>query len=143
MTDTHEVDLTSRDSFRFWTQETFRFADLDALNHLNNIASAIYCETARADFFVRALGHDFSADVNWVLANINLTYLAPVHYPNAISIGTRVKRVGNSSVTLQQGLFCDSGCFATSETVLVYADLKNGKSVALPDTFRDVFLSHQ
>jgi len=134
-----EIDLRQREIFKFWTKEIFRFADLDALNHLNNIASAVYCETARADFFVKILGHDFSANINWMLANINLTYLAPVDYPNDISIGTRIKRIGNSSLIIQQGLFIDDLCFSTAETVLVHANLKTGKSVPFTSEMKSVF----
>ncbi|WP_417821201.1 acyl-CoA thioesterase [Terasakiella sp.] len=137
-----QVNLTDRANFKFWTPEIFRFADMDALNHLNNIASAVYCETARADFFVKNLGHDFSAKVNWVLANINVSYLAPVHYPNEIEIGTRVKRIGNSSVTLQQGLFCQQGCFSTAETILVFANLETGKSTPLSDDVKEIFAKY-
>lgn len=134
-----DLDLTQKDSFAFWTREIFRFADMDALQHLNNIASAVYCETARADFFQQKLGHDFSARINWMLANINITYLAPVSYPNEIMIGTSIKKIGQSSLTLQQGLFCEEGCFATAETVLVRADLETGKSVAFDETLLNIF----
>jgi len=138
----NEIDLTERDNFKFWTEEIFRFADLDALNHLNNIASAVYCETARADFFVKILNHDFSANVNWMLANINLTYLAPVDYPNDISIGTRIKRIGNSSLIIEQGLFTKDICFSTSETVLVHANLTTGKSVPFTQEMKDTFQAY-
>jgi len=134
-----DFDLTKRENFTFWTNEIFRFADLDALNHLNNIASAVYCETARADFFVKKLGHDFSANINWMLANINLTYLAPVDYPNDISIGTRIKRIGNSSLIIQQGLFAGDTCFSTAETVLVHANLETGKSVPFTPEMKTIF----
>ena len=126
-----EIDLTNRDNFKFWTEDQVRFADLDALNHLNNIVSAVYCEAGRAELFVKEFGHDFSANINWMLANINLTYRAPVDYPNDVQIGTRVKKIGNSSIVLQQGLFTKDGCFSTAETVLVHANLETGKISAV------------
>ncbi|NVJ92238.1 MAG: acyl-CoA thioesterase [Methylocystaceae bacterium] len=131
------IDLTQRDIFKFWTHDTFRFADLDALNHLNNISSAIYCETGRADFFVRVLNHDFSSKVNWVIANLNITYRLPVDYPNDILIGTKIGKIGNSSVIIHQGLFTKDVCFSTAETVLVKADLKTGKSVPFSDDMKE------
>ncbi len=134
-----DIDLTKHSSFKFWTKEIFRFADLDALNHLNNIASAVYCETARVEFFTQKLGHDFSGNINWVLANINLNYLSPVNYPNNISIGTRIKHIGNSSLIMEQGLFADDHCFSTAETTLVYVDLKAGKSTSFTQDMRDCF----
>ncbi|NVK18338.1 MAG: acyl-CoA thioesterase [Methylocystaceae bacterium] len=129
-------DLTQRETFNFWTEETFRFADLDALNHLNNIASAVYCETARADFFVRVLDHDFRSKINWVIANLNITYRLPVDYPNDISIGTKIGRIGNSSIVIHQGLFAKDVCFSTAETVLVKADLDTGKSVPFDEEMK-------
>lgn len=136
---TNDVDLTAKASFPFWTEDTIRFADLDPLNHLNNIASAVYCEAGRADLFVREFNHDFSDKINWVLANINISYLSPVDYPNAVSIGTRVKRIGNSSLTLSQGLFTGEKCFSTAETILVWADLEKGSSVRLSDVMKRKF----
>jgi len=131
--------ITQRESYSFWTEDTVRFADLDPLNHLNNIATAIYCEAGRADLFVRELNHDFSDDINWVLANINISYLSPIHYPNDISIGTRVKKIGKSSLTLEQGLFSKDGCFSTAETILVWADLKKGSGLAISDEMKEIF----
>lgn len=133
-----EIDLTDRANFKYWTKDTFRFADLDALNHLNNIATAVYCESGRADFFVKTLGHDFGAKLNWMLANINITYLRPVDYPNDINIGTRVKKIGNSSIVLQQGFFTDDYCFSTADSVLVYASLETNKSVPLTDEMKAI-----
>lgn len=133
---TEDIDLTDRANFKYWTNDTFRFADLDALNHLNNIASAVYCESGRADFFVKTLGHNFGAKLNWMLANINITYLSPVDYPNEIQIATRVKKIGNSSLVLQQGLFTEKGCFSTAESVLVFASLETNKSVPLSDEMK-------
>ncbi|WP_417789708.1 acyl-CoA thioesterase [Terasakiella pusilla] len=133
-----EIDLTDRASFKYWTKDTFRFADLDALNHLNNIATAVYCESGRADFFVQTLGHNFGAKLNWMLANINITYLRPVDYPNDINIGTRIKKIGNSSIVLQQGFFTETDCFSTADSVLVYASLETNKSVPLTDEMKAI-----
>jgi acyl-CoA thioester hydrolase len=135
-----EINLKDRASYKFWTEETFRFADMDALNHLNNIASAVYCESARAHFFNEIIDHDFSANINWMVANINISYLAPVDYPNRISIGTRIKRIGNSSLVLEQGLFTQDICFTTAETILVYANLTTGRSVPFEEEMKQVFL---
>ena len=40
MTDT-AIDLTSRETFPFWTREIIRFADLDRYGHVNNVAFAV------------------------------------------------------------------------------------------------------
>lgn len=134
-----DIELTKKESFNFWTKEIFRFADMDALRHLNNIASAVYCETARAHLLSEKFGHDFAAQINWLTVNVNITYLKPVDYPNDIDIGTRVKRIGNSSIVLQQGLFDSEGCFSTGETVLVNANLTTGKAVPLTTEMKTIF----
>jgi acyl-CoA thioester hydrolase len=44
-----------------------------------------------------------------------------------------VERVGRTSCTIGQGLFKDGSCFATSEEVLVWADLASGRASAFPE----------
>ena len=41
MKESETVDLTRRESYRFWSEVTTRFADIDELGHLNNLAAAV------------------------------------------------------------------------------------------------------
>ncbi|MEH6472275.1 MAG: thioesterase family protein [Halopseudomonas sp.] len=137
MNDVAESDVRQQQSYQYWTDEIVRFADLDRLNHINNVAFATYCESGRVDF-LEALwpGCTAGSGIGWVIAEFRLKYLAAGYYPNKVRIGSRVQRVGNSSVVLEQGLFIEGGCIATAESVLVWADTQNEKSLPMDDALK-------
>lgn len=137
------TNLQNKASFRFWTEDVVRFADLDPLNHVNNVTSAVYCEAGRADFVTNLWPDCINGKgLSWMLASLNLTFLAPVYYPAKIMIGTNVNRVGNSSVTIGQGLFSGDKCFTTAESVMVWADLDSESSVPLNEEMKALLSSY-
>ena len=131
------VDLTRRKSYRFWCEVTTRFADIDELGHLNNLAAAVYCETARVEFREMLYRrHETAQGVGFLVVRTSVDYHAQAYYPGAVEVGTTVIRIGRTSYTLGQGCFKDGTCFATGETVTVYANLGEHRSLALPDELR-------
>jgi acyl-CoA thioester hydrolase len=116
-----------RASYRFWTEDTVRFSDVDRYRHINNVAIVTYCETGRVEFAEKLWpGSTAGEGAGWVIVKLAVTFLAQAHYPGIVEIGTRVERLGRTSCTLVQGLFKDGVCFATSEAVLVWIDLVDG-----------------
>lgn len=139
MTDEH--DLQARARYRHWVEERLRFADLDRLGHVNNVAYAVFCENARVDL-MRELGYrPGEGDTEWVLARITIDFKAPVHYPGTVSVGTRPLRNGRSSATFGQGLFAGEACVATALSVAVHVDGPTGRSRPIPDEVRAVLES--
>lgn len=131
------LDLTRRETFPYWTEDVIRFADLDRLGHVNNIAFAVYAESGRVDFLEHCLhGSTAGTGVGWVIVNLNVDFLAQAHYPGRVAIGTRVTKLGRSSCGLAQGLFEDERCFGTIRSVCVWADVGNGRSLPLSDELR-------
>lgn len=130
MNDTNTAAAAQRSEdagYAFWTVDTVRFSDIDRYRHINNVATATYCETGRVEY-AEALwpGSTAGEGAGWVIVKLSLTFLAQAHYPGIIRIGTRVEKVGRTSVTLAQGLYKDGICFATCEAVLVWLDLEDG-----------------
>lgn len=131
------IDLTSRDSFPFWSSDTIRFADLDRLGHVNNVAFAIYAESGRVHCLDEAApGSTDGTGIGWVIVKLHIDFLAQAHYPGIVEIGTRVLKLGRSSVALGQGLFNDGRCFGKIDSVCVWTDLPAGKSLPLPEAVR-------
>ena len=138
-----ELDLTSPDSYTYWTDDKIRFADLDRLGHVNNVTFAVYSETGRVDFLEELYpGCTDGTGVGWVIARTTINFLAAAYYPGTVKIGSVVRRVGNSSVMLDQGLFSNGKCFGTCETVLVWADTQNETSLALPADLKEKLLGY-
>jgi acyl-CoA thioester hydrolase len=131
------IDLTSRDSFPFWTREIIRFADLDRYGHVNNVAFAVFAESGRVHFFEEVTpGSCSGSGIGWVIVKLTVDFLAQAHYPGEVEVGSRITRIGTSSCLLVQGLFNDGRCFGTTESVCVWADVGASKSLPIPDPVR-------
>ncbi|OMH29112.1 thioesterase family protein [Motiliproteus sp. MSK22-1] len=131
------IDLREAASYQYWADDIVRYADLDRLNHVNNVAFATYCETGRVDFLENLWpGCTEGSGTGWVIAEFKLKYLAAAYYPNQVRIGCKVLHIGNSSVILGQGLFINDSCFATAESVLVWADTRKEKSLVMEDALK-------
>lgn len=96
-----------------------RYQDLDTLGHVNNVAFAALFETARVHFHHGFGSHPSDKGVRWLVAAVNLTYVAEAHFPHVISVKSAVGPVGNSSWTVLQAAFQDGVCVATCDSVIV------------------------
>lgn len=133
-----ELDLANKETYAFWSEENIRFSDIDRYNHLNNVAIAGYSENARVVFLEGIAPNCTSGDgQGWVIAKLGVTYLASAYFPNTVKIGTVVRKIGNASLILSQGMFADGKCFAQAENILVWADIKKESSQPIPDPIRD------
>ncbi len=110
-----------------------RFADVDALGHVNNVAYASYVETARVEF-LQALGEQVQSII---LAHLALDYRRPVHLGRAIRVDTWVERVGRTSVTLRQSVWADDDRAADVRSVIVCYDYADGAPRDLPPALRE------
>lgn len=101
------------------TFDKLRYSDTDRQGHVNNAVFATFLETGRVDLlFDRDRGVP-GPDMEFVLASVSLSYLAEVTYPGEVWIGTRIARIGNSSIGLSQGLFQNDTLVATAESTVV------------------------
>jgi acyl-CoA thioester hydrolase len=129
--------------FPFITFDKVRYADTDRQGHVNNAAFATFLETGRVEFLYAPQNPLAADNAAFVIASLNLQFLAEIHWPGQVTIGTGVTRVGTSSITLRQGLFQDGRCVATAETVVVHVDEQSKKSSPLSGRARAFLLQHQ
>jgi acyl-CoA thioester hydrolase len=131
-------DLTG--VFRHRVEIVIRFADTDAMHHVNNAKYLTYCETARIRYWVDVTGEQFElADKSaesLILADARITYRAEAFYGEVITVETRATRIGRSSFSLEHRLLAavpagTPRLVAVSESVLVMYDYAAGRSVAL------------
>jgi len=137
-------DLCDPASFSHWASEKIRFQDVDRLDHVNNVAIAAYAESGRVEFLeaVSPAALKRSGAPYWVIAQLNIRFLAETRFPGNVRIGTCVLRIGNSSVTLGQGMFAGELCFATTESVVVLVDPDSGRGRALAESVRAALAAH-
>jgi acyl-CoA thioester hydrolase len=133
---TERTDPTNPAFYKFWVTEHIRFADLDLLGHVNNVAFTIYAESCRAAFMHQTKFWIPHAQRQNVIVRIELDYRRELHYPGEVRAGLRVLKIGNSSFTLGQGLFDGEHCAATAVTTIVRIDANTRKATPLNDEER-------
>ena len=126
--------LTDRSGFTFWHEDVLRFGDLDRQNHINNVAFASFCEGGRVRFFDSIVRPLIGWDDLFALVKITIEYRHEMHFPGSVEVGTRLTRLGRSSVTFGQGLFNENRCVATAEAVVVLMDATTRKSKPFPES---------
>jgi acyl-CoA thioester hydrolase len=133
-------DLTG--SFRHSVEIVVRFADTDAMGHVNNAKYLTYCEIARIRYWTDITGEPIALGTegaeSLILAEARITYRAPAFHGEVVTVESRATRIGRSSFTLEHRLLaCVKGepprLVAVSESILVRYDYASAHPVALSD----------
>ena len=130
------IDTTRAETFRHWTPVTLRFSDQDSMGHINNVSYGAFVEAGRNAFVTQYLKPDTHPGIDFVLARVTIDFRAEMHYPGTIDVGTCIKRIGNSSITIGTGIFKDGVLHATAESTNVFIDLGTRKSCPVPGDIR-------
>lgn len=125
--------------FPFWTEEKLRIQDTDLNGHVNNASIAALCEAGRGEIISAVAGIPRERALGSALRRVTIEYLAEVHYPGVVRIGSAIAKVGNSSITIAQSLFENGRCFATAESVIVFTDRATRRSAPMPEEWREGF----
>jgi len=131
-----EIDLTDRAVYQHWHQEKLRFSDTDMIGHINNVAFAAVIESGRVAFTHGGAISDLPKGMLLVMRRIELDYRAELHWPGEVDVGSRLLRIGQSSLAIGNGLFNGDLCAATSVTILVAIDRMTRRPTPIPDQTR-------
>jgi len=114
-----------------------RYADVDPLWHINNVAMAQYYEEARVSATMMVMGGKripSATGERILIAHQSIDYLREATYPGTLEIGVGVLHIGRTSMRYGMAMFQDGACVSVSEAVLVYADAHG--PATLPDDYR-------
>ena len=129
-------DLADAGAYAFWHRDVLRWGDTDGLGHINNVVFTRFCESGRIAY-TTACGRGLDLDANdFVVVHLSIDFRAEMHFPGEVMGGTRLARLGRSSVRLGHGLFQDGRCAATAESVLVMLDPATRRPRPIPDPLR-------
>jgi len=108
------------------------WGEMDALGHVNNIVYFRYFETARMRYLEQAGLIDIMKEIGIgpILAKTSCTYRIPIHYPDTLSVGTRVSTIGNTHFNMDYIIVSERlGAAASGDSVVVTFDYRaNGKA---------------
>jgi acyl-CoA thioester hydrolase len=142
-----DVPADARDlvgEFRFRRPIEVRFADTDAMGHVNNAAYLTYCEIARAAYYEAVTGEPLplgahGASEGMILAEARITYRTPAFYGETLTIEARVGRIGRSSFTQEFRLtapdsrYGEARLVAVSESTQVMYDYTAERPIRMSD----------
>lgn len=115
-----------------------RFNDIDGLGHVNNAMQANYFDLGRLHYFEAAI----TKKVEWtrfpmVIASVKTDFFAPIFLSEVIEVKTKVKQIGDKSLSMFQELVSDKGIVkSTCESVMVGFDMKNQCSAPISEEMR-------
>ena len=119
-------------AYPFSTDIATRWADLDLLGHINNVSMAGLFEEGRGKFNRTLDLHRENSGIRWLIAGVDLAYLAEAHHPAPVTMASGIGAIGTKSWSIFTAAFQDGKCVATCETTLVYTDSSG------PAAFSDV-----
>lgn len=114
-----------------------RFADIDALGHVNNAVFLTYMEVARTTFWAERIGVSRAEEFDFVLARVEIDYRRPVHFGDSLACDLWLEKIGRSSFTLGYRFVIDEDPVAVARSVQVFVDLATGAPKPVPDSFRE------
>jgi acyl-CoA thioester hydrolase len=121
-----------------------RFADLDAMGHLNNVTFLVFFENARVAYVTEAIGaHEpgRTADASFVVAETKIAYRSPGRYGERIETLLRPGTIGRSSFSCEFEMRVGERLLAEGYAVLVAYDTGAAKPVPVPAALRERLLA--
>ena len=120
---------------------TVRFADTDAMGHVNNAAYLTYVEAARIEWWLAATGEPLEREPGrpdgLILAEASIAFRSPVFFGETVTVETRGGRIGRTSLVLEHRLTASGSeegtrLVATCRSVLVRYDYETESPVPWP-----------
>ena len=129
----------SRTDYHTFRTITTRWMDNDVYGHVNNAVYYSFFDTAVSGFLVGAGLVDYNdGAVIGLAVESQCSYFAPISFPQTVTGGIRVDRLGTSSVRYGVGIFRDEDdtAAAAGHFVHVYVDKSTRRPVPLADSMR-------
>jgi acyl-CoA thioester hydrolase len=129
----------TRARFRWFSAITTRWMDNDAYGHVNNVVYYSWIDTAVNRWLLDHRLLDIAGSpVVGIVAETGCRYLSQITFPDAVTVGLVVAKLGRSSVRYDIGIFRadDETASAEAHFVHVYVDRATMRPVPIPDPIR-------
>jgi acyl-CoA thioester hydrolase len=133
------AEARQRSDYQHFHPITTRWMDNDAYGHVNNVVYYSWFDTVVNQFLIAngALDIEHSQVIGLVIET-QCNYFASVAFPDVVTAGLRVTKLGNSSVRYEVAIFRgdEDRASAQGHFVHVYVDRLTRKPSAIPDRMR-------
>src|ERR1700759_4555876 len=130
-----------RADYRWFHSITTRWMDNDVFRHVNNVNYFSFFDTAETYFEMPSGVFELLAGpVHCVVAEVTCRYHSSVAFPDRITVGVRVARIGSSSVRYEIGIFRNDDEMAAAEVYFVhlFVDRASQRPVHVPAASRAI-----
>ncbi len=133
-----------RAEYRWFLPITTRWMDNDVFGHVNNVVYHSFFDTAVCQFLVQHGILTWRGSAHFmVVAESNCRYHSEVAFPDRVTAGLRVARLGRSSVRYELSVFRDDAETASAEGFFVHVcvDAATRRPAPLPDPWRSALMT--
>ncbi|WP_312168219.1 thioesterase family protein [Microbacterium sp.] len=123
----------------FTAHESFatRWNDNDQYGHINNTVYYLAMDTAVNAWMIREGGLDPQGEAIALCAASSCEFHASASFPDMLSVGIGVERLGSTSVTWSLGILRGDQQIATGRFVHVFVDAATRRPAPIPPSIRE------
>ena len=132
-----------REDFEVFWEATVRYYELDPQGVMHNANHVAFFDQAITAYFKKTK-YDYFKDIeetkkDFHTVQVLVQYNKPLYFEDVIEIGTKIKSIGNTSITWVMGMFLkESGELVSScEAIHVYTDQTTMKPTSITDDLRE------
>lgn len=111
------------------------WGDQDLFGHVNNTIYLRWLESARVKYWDDSGMRELMTPRKWgpILAAVHCHYLRQLRYPDWIWVGSRIRRLGNTSLTMEHAVYSESQevIAAEGESVVVIFNYETQQGTAI------------
>jgi len=140
------TDIAHNDLFRHRTPVQLRFNDFDILGHVNNTVHYELMDLAKSKYYIDLTGENFVVgQVPLMIVHASTDFVHQALMGEPLTMLTRVTRIGNKSITMEQRLINSDTGEVKSHCVSVqaYINILTGRSDVVPQQWRDIINAYE
>ncbi len=135
----NKVEQLLRSAYRHFLLIQTRWNDNDLYGHVNNVIYYEFFDTAVNEYLIRSGVLDIhQGDIIGLVVETQCNYFVPSAYPDTLTAGIRVGKLGATSVRYEIGLFNEEDQMPSAQGhfIHVYVDRHSRQPMQLPEDFR-------
>jgi len=141
------MSTPQRAAFRHLERLRVRWAEVDMQKIVFNGHYLMYFDTAVAGYW-RAMAMPYHETMHALEGDLyarkaTVEYLASARYDDALEVGIRAGRIGNSSIVFHAAVFLGERCLVHGELLYVFADPATQTSKPVPQKFRELLAAFE
>jgi acyl-CoA thioester hydrolase len=128
----------SSQPFRFHHPVEVRFKDVDVGGHAHHSHAFVYFEEARASYWRQVARRAGIEDIDYILAEAEVRWHRRVLWPQTLSVGVRVARLGKRHFEMEYEVLGEDGTrLQSGRTVQIMYDYATASTTTITQEVRD------